>query len=648
MKTNNQRTNVFKRLISYTTTGRKWFILAFVLILLISFFELIQPRLIQMAIDEHISTLGDPWYETESADGAVAYQDKYYTAEAQSGKTPYYIHQDGEVFYFAENVENTNQAQIMAKHEVMAFRGAHYRSVVILASVYLMVVVLQFLATYGQVYLLNHIGQSVVYTVRKDLYSHLLHLPLSYFDTHPMGNLVTRMTNDTENLNEMFTSVIMNFLRDGVTLIGIVVMMFIMNVRLTLYVLALLPLIGFSSYMFRKVIRVVLLKERAIISKINTLLSENLSGMSTIQVFNSEGRVYKEFDTENKANYKIGLQDVKITSLFRPGIELLKALGIAMLIFTGGRHYLSGLVSFGILYAFIDYIQRFFQPILRLAESYNVLQSALTSGERIFHLLDEESDIHQTKNPVPIQNFKGKIEFRNVWFAYVEEEWVLKDVSFTIEPGEFVAFVGATGAGKTSIINLVCRFYDIQKGAIFIDGVDIKDYDIYELRRHIGLVLQDVFLFTGTVADNIVLGKDEISREKVNAVVEMVNAQRFVQGLPQGMEEPVMERGATFSAGESQLLAFARTLVHSPDLLILDEATANIDTETELLIQDALKKASVNRTTIAIAHRLSTISHADNIIVMRQGKIVESGKEAELLAKNGYFKLLYDLQYNET
>jgi|LSQX01.2.fsa_nt_gb ATP-binding cassette subfamily B protein/subfamily B ATP-binding cassette protein MsbA len=648
MKTNNQRTNVFKRLISYTTTGRKWFILAFVLILLISFFELIQPRLIQMAIDEHISTLGDPWYETESADGAVAYQDKYYTAEAQSGKTPYYIHQDGEVFYFAENVENTNQAQIMAKHEVMAFRGAHYRSVVILASVYLMVVVLQFLATYGQVYLLNHIGQSVVYTVRKDLYSHLLHLPLSYFDTHPMGNLVTRMTNDTENLNEMFTSVIMNFLRDGVTLIGIVVMMFIMNVRLTLYVLALLPLIGFSSYMFRKVIRVVLLKERAIISKINTLLSENLSGMSTIQVFNREGRVYKEFDTENKANYKIGLQDVKITSLFRPGIELLKALGIAMLIFTGGRHYLSGLVSFGILYAFIDYIQRFFQPILRLAESYNVLQSALTSGERIFHLLDEESDIHQTKNPVPIQNFKGKIEFRNVWFAYVEEEWVLKDVSFTIEPGEFVAFVGATGAGKTSIINLVCRFYDIQKGAIFIDGVDIKDYDIYELRRHIGLVLQDVFLFTGTVADNIVLGKDEISREKVNAVVEMVNAQRFVQGLPQGMEEPVMERGATFSAGESQLLAFARTLVHSPDLLILDEATANIDTETELLIQDALKKASVNRTTIAIAHRLSTISHADNIIVMRQGKIVESGKEAELLAKNGYFKLLYDLQYNET
>ncbi|NLN97684.1 MAG: ABC transporter ATP-binding protein [Eubacteriaceae bacterium] len=549
MKTNNQRTNVFKRLISYTTTGRKWFILAFVLILLISFFELIQPRLIQMAIDEHISTLGDPWYETESADGAVAYQDKYYTAEAQSGKTPYYIHQDGEVFYFAENVENTNQAQIMAKHEVMAFRGAHYRSVVILASVYLMVVVLQFLATYGQVYLLNHIGQSVVYTVRKDLYSHLLHLPLSYFDTHPMGNLVTRMTNDTENLNEMFTSVIMNFLRDGVTLIGIVVMMFIMNVRLTLYVLALLPLIGFSSYMFRKVIRVVLLKERAIISKINTLLSENLSGMSTIQVFNREGRVYKEFDTENKANYKIGLQDVKITSLFRPGIELLKALGIAMLIFTGGRHYLSGLVSFGILYAFIDYIQRFFQPILRLAESYNVLQSALTSGERIFHLLDEESDIHQTKNPVPIQNFKGKIEFRNVWFAYVEEEWVLKDVSFTIEPGEFVAFVGATGAGKTSIINLVCRFYDIQKGAIFIDGVDIKDYDIYELRRHIGLVLQDVFLFTGTVADNIVLGKDEISREKVNAVVEMVNAQRLFKDCPKGWKNRSWKEGRPLAQG---------------------------------------------------------------------------------------------------
>jgi len=648
MQTNNQKPNVFGRLLSYTKTGKKWLVLAFALILFISFFELIQPRLIQMAIDQHISTLGDPWYETQSKEGAVLYQDRYYTSEMQAGKTPHYIHQDGGIFYFTEDVNNSDQAPIMTKAEVMAFRGSHYRAVVTLALVYLVVVVLQFLATYGQVYLLNHIGQSVVYTIRRDLYGHLLHLPLSYFDTHPMGNLVTRMTNDTENINEMFTSVIMNFLRDGVTLIGIVIMMFLMNVRLTLYVLALLPVIIFSSYMFRKVIRVVLLKERAIVSKINTLLSENLSGMSTIQVFNREERVYEEFDTENKANYQVGLQDVKITSLFRPGIEMLKALGIAMLIFTGGHHYLSGLVSFGILYAFIDYIQRFFQPILRLAESYNVLQSALTSGERIFQLLDETSDIHQTANPVPIQDFKGKIEFQNVWFAYIEEEWVLQDVSFTIEPGEFVAFVGATGAGKSSIINLVCRFYDIQKGTILIDGVDIQKYDVYELRRHIGLVLQDVFLFTGTVTDNIVLGKKDIPEKNVEAVVDMVNARCFVDRLPLGLNEPVMERGATFSAGESQLLAFARTLVHNPDLLILDEATANIDTETELLIQDALEKASTNRTTIAIAHRLSTISHADNIIVMRKGKIVESGKEADLLAKNGYFKLLYDLQYNET
>ncbi len=647
MKTDKQKSNIFSRLLSYTQTSKQWLVLAFVLILGISFFELIQPRIIQVAIDRHIATLDAPWYETKSWEGAVVYRNKYYTQEAQEGKTPVYIYQGEDNFYFTEDATNLEGASVMTKDEVMTFRGGHYRAVVVLALIYLAVVVLQFLATYGQVYLLNHIGQSVVYTIRKDLYNHLLHLPLGYFDTHPMGNLVTRMTNDTENINEMFTSVIMNFLRDGVTLIGIVVMMFVMNVRLTLYVLALLPVIVFCSYMFRKVIRVVLAKERAILSKINTLLSENLSGMSTIQVFNREDRVYREFDEQNKANYKAGLQDVKITSLFRPGIELLKALGIAMLIYLGGRHYLSGLVTFGILYAFIDYIQRFFQPILRLAESYNVLQSALTSGERIFHLLDETSDIHQTENPVPIHNFKGKIEFKNVWFAYVEEDWVLRDVSFTIQPGEFVAFVGATGAGKSSIINLVCRFYDIQKGTILIDDIDIKDYDIYALRRHIGLVLQDVFLFTGSVADNIVLGKKDISRKNVDRVVDMVNARDFVSRLPQGLDEPVMERGATFSAGESQLLAFARTLAHNPDLLILDEATANIDTETELLIQDALKKASSGRTTIAVAHRLSTISHADNIIVMRNGKIVESGKEADLLAKNGYFRLLYELQYHE-
>lgn len=517
----------------------------------------------------------------------------------------------------------------------------------VLVGVYLFTVLMNFFISYGQTVLLFRTGQKILREIRESLYDRILTFDMKFFDTHPLGNLVTRVTNDTESLNEMFTSVLSNIFRNIFSFVGIVIMMYSLNARIATFVLLLTPVIVLISVVFRRVIRRVYERQRRVLSRINNHLSEDISGISVIQMFHREKEIYKEFDRENQDYLKETYKEVKYYAMYRPAVEFIRALGIAMLVWFGGQGFLSGALTFGVVYAFVDYTERFYQPILNLAETYNIIQSAMTSTKRIFDLMDEESYILNDPNPIYVDRFEGKIEFQNVWFAYKDEDWVLKDISFVIEPGDFVAFVGATGAGKSSIMNLMSRFYDIQKGQILIDGVDIKKYDIQSLRRAIGIVQQDVFLFTGTIEDNISLSREAVDANAVHKAAELVHASQFIEKLPMRYEEPVMERGSTLSAGQRQLLSFARTVASDPSMLILDEATANIDTETEQLIQSAIHNMAQDRTMIAVAHRISTIADADDIIVLHHGEIAQQGTKDELLEQEGIFRVLYDLQYKE-
>ncbi|NLC26547.1 MAG: ABC transporter ATP-binding protein [Fastidiosipila sp.] len=581
-----------RRLYNYATPYYKQFAVIFLLIIITVGVTLAQPLLIQLLIDNNISVLVDP-------------------------------------------------ASSQAEH-ALAMGGATQMSLIYLATV-----LAAFLSGYGQAYMLQKTGQKILRTIRQELYDHILKLPMTFFDHYPQGSLVTRITNDTETLNEMFTSVLTAILRSLITLISIVVIMYSMNSRLATYVMILTPAIIIVSVVFRRVIRKVYFAQRRVLSMINTKLSENISGMRTIQIFHRQKQVGEEFDQTNQEYLNLSRKEVQYYATYRPFIEIVRSLGIAGLIWFGGRSHLEGIITFGILYAFIDYIQRFFQPILELAETFNIIQAAMTSTHRIFNLLDQEKEDIGGSVPVSEKGLKGKIEFKNVWFAYKDDEWVLRDVSFTVEPGEFVAFVGATGAGKSTIMHLLCRFYDIDQGQILIDDVDIRDYDLKQLRKAIGVVQQDVFLYSGSVMDNISLSRPEVSDTDVRQAAKIVNADSFIDKLPHRFEEDVMEGASILSSGQRQLLSFARTIASKPSLLILDEATSNIDTETELLIQDAISKMSENNSLIAVAHRISTIANADKIIVMHKGKIAEQGTREELLARDGLFKVLYKLQYEE-
>lgn len=504
-----------------------------------------------------------------------------------------------------------------------------------------------FICNYVQVYILHYTGQKIIYNMRQELYSHLLRLSLSFYDKNPVGRLVTRVSNDMENLNEMYTAVLVNLFKDLFTLIGIVIVMLRMNLKVALISFTAIPLIFLSAIIFRRESRKAYRLVRVKLAKINAALSENISGMKIIQIFNREDYKYDEFSAINDEHRQASLREVFVFAVFRPSMDLIFSFSLALLIWYGGGKVLQNELPFGVLFAFVNYIDQFFKPINDLTEKFNILQSAMASAERIFLLLDKEEEIKNIEAPKPLGRIKGKIEFKNVWFAYEGENWVLKDVSFTINPGETVAFVGATGAGKTTIISLITRLYDIQKGEILIDGKNIKEVDKYELRSQIAVVLQDVFLFTGDIKGNIRLNNEDIDDEKIKEVATFVNADNFIRKLPNKYDEKVMERGATLSAGQRQLLAFARALAFNPSVLILDEATSNIDTETELLIQDAIKKIIKDRTNIIIAHRLSTIQNADKIIVMHKGRIREIGKHQELLDKKGIYYDLYQLQYKE-
>jgi ATP-binding cassette subfamily B protein len=512
---------------------------------------------------------------------------------------------------------------------------------------YLIIITVAFIINYGQIYLIQYTGQKIIFNLRQQIFEHLQSLSLSFFDKNPVGRLVTRVTNDTDTLNEMYTSVIANLFNDIFIIFGIIIAMVSYNVKLALISLSTTPLIIGGMYIYRKLASQAYRLVRVRLARINAFLSEHISGMKIVQLFVTEHKKSKEFEKINKDYYDANMRQLTIFAIFRPSMDVIYSLTLALLIWYGGKDIISHKIEFGVLYAFVNYLQQLFQPIFDISEKYDILQSAMASAERIFILLDTKEQIKDPEEPIPLEDIQGKIEFKNVWFSYNGKDWVLKDVSFVVNPGETVAFVGATGAGKSSIISLLSRFYDIQKGEILIDGIDIRKVRQQDLRKHIGVVLQDVFLFTGDIKSNIRLNNKNITDNDIYMVAKYVNAHHFIKKLPESYESKVTERGSTLSAGQRQLLAFARALAFNPKILVLDEATANIDTETEMLIQDALKKLTKGRTTIAIAHRLSTIQHADKIIVLHKGRIREMGTHNELLQKKGLYYNLYMLQYKD-
>lgn len=519
-----------------------------------------------------------------------------------------------------------------------------YDVIIATAIKYAVVLALSFAFNIAQTWILQKTGQNIILQMRKDLYRHIQSLGSRYFDITPVGKLVTRVTNDVEALNEMYSGILVQLFRNIVKIVGLAGVMLVLDVRLAAISFVLMPLVIGLTVLCQKIARNIYRLYRTRLTDINTFLSEHLSGMKIIQIFGRQERKFEEFHDKNTKLYKAFYREMLMYAVFRPLIYILSILSLMIVLWFGSRNVFDEIISVGTLYIFSNYIRSFFDPIQELAEQFSTLQSSIASAEKIFTVMDEDEFIPEVENPKQPDKITGKIEFDHVWFAYDGENYVLKDVSFVINPGEKVAFVGATGAGKSSILNLIGRYYDIQKGHIYIDGIDIRQLSKKKLRSAIGQMQQDVFIFEGDVAYNIRLNDDDITDAQVKAAAEYVNASHFIEKLPQGYHEPVTERGATFSAGERQLLSFARTLAHNPSILVMDEATANIDTETEILIQEALEKLMDGRITIMVAHRLSTIQHADCIMVMHKGRICERGTHRELLEQDGIYRKLYELQ----
>ena len=519
-----------------------------------------------------------------------------------------------------------------------------YDVIIATAIKYAAVLALSFVFNVAQTWILQKTGQNIILQIRKDLYRHIQSLGSRYFDITPVGKLVTRVTNDVEALNEMYSGILVQLFRNIVKIVGLAGVMLVLDVRLAAISFVLMPLVIGLTVLCQKIARNIYRLYRTRLTDINTFLSEHLSGMKIIQIFGRQERKFEEFHDKNTKLYKAFYREMLMYAVFRPLIYILSILSLMIVLWFGSRNVFDEIISVGTLYIFSNYIRSFFDPIQELAEQFSTLQSSIASAEKIFTVMDEDEFIPEVENPKQPDKIIGKIEFDHVWFAYDGKNYVLKDVSFVINPGEKVAFVGATGAGKSSILNLIGRYYDIQKGHIYIDGIDIRQLSKKKLRSAIGQMQQDVFIFEGDVAYNIRLNDNDITDEQVKEAAEYVNASHFIEKLPQGYHEPVTERGATFSAGERQLLSFARTLAHNPSILVMDEATANIDTETEILIQEALEKLMDGRTTIMVAHRLSTIQHADCIMVMHKGRICERGTHRELLEQDGIYRKLYELQ----
>jgi ATP-binding cassette subfamily B protein len=524
---------------------------------------------------------------------------------------------------------------------------------------------------YIQVYILNYTGQGIMNNIRIELFSHIQNLPLSFFDRNSSGRIMTRVTNDVEALNELFSGVLVALFKDIFMLIGIVAIMMELNMQLALISFSVIPIIIIVTVLYNGKARWNYKRVRQLIARINGFLAENFSGMKLVQIFNREKEKFEEFKKLNDEYNKASIFEVVLMSIFRPAAELINSLAISLLIWYCIPGVFNSAIEIGVLFAFITYVKKFFGPINDLTDTYNVVLSGIVSADRIFELIDNCEGLEDLDEGMPLSDVKGEIEFRNVWFSYSSREeagtkngasrqggdlqnesgsgdnaeWVLKDVSFRIKPGETAAFVGATGSGKSTIINLIGRFYEIQKGEILLDGINIKDVRLRDLRRHIAVVMQDVFLFSGDIQSNIRLNSKEIEPDEVEKAAQYVNADSFIKDFPDGYHEEVKERGCTLSSGQRQMISFARAIAFNPSILVLDEATSTIDTETEKIIQESLHKVSKDRTTLIIAHRLSTIKDADKIIVIHKGRIREMGRHEELLAKDGIYKNLYDMQY---
>lgn len=533
------------------------------------------------------------------------------------------------------------------KSELIILRGWQLYGLFRIAILYFILLVISFLINFGQIYALFTVSQRVMHDIRMKLMGHIQRLSLKFFDSNPVGRLVTRTTNDVNTVAEMFTSVAVNLLKDIFMLVGIGAIMFYMSWRLSVIIMAIAPLILLTTIFFRRYMREAYRWVRRALAAVNAKISEDLAGIRIIQAFRQERESLKKFDNVNTEYYRATMRMLFVNAIFRPIMSLFFNIAIALIIWYGGGQVIRQSMSLGMLVVYLTYIQMFFRPIMALSEKYNIMQSAMAASERIFGLLDKTPDIKNPKPPFSpkLQEIRGKVEFRNVSFSYKEGEPVLKNVSFVVQPGQTVALVGETGAGKTTITALLSRLYDIQNGQILIDDVDIRKWDIRTLRKAIGIVLQDVFLFSTNIRENIRLNDESISDDNVRLSARVVNAEEFIQNLSRGFDEPVAERGATLSAGQRQLLSFARALVFNPKILVLDEATANIDTHTERLIQNAIEKLLSGRTSIVVAHRLSTIRKADEILVMHRGRIIERGTHSSLLRMAGYYAKLYELQF---
>ncbi|MCX6999204.1 MAG: ABC transporter ATP-binding protein, partial [Candidatus Sumerlaeota bacterium] len=514
-----------------------------------------------------------------------------------------------------------------------------------MSILYLALLIGMFSFEYGMVYILNVLGQRAMRDLRMQIFDHVQSLSLSFFDKNPVGRLVTRITNDVEVLNELCASGVVTVFGDLFLLLGIMLLMLVVNWRLALIVFVTIPLLVVAAERFRIRIREVYRRIRISLARLNSFLQESLSGMRTIQVYNQQAKSFAGFKGMNDEYRRMNMEAIFEYAFFFPLVEFVAALGTALLVWYGGGGVVQKTVTIGTLILFLQYINRFFHPIRDLSEKYNIFQSAMASSERMFNLLDTHSFIVEPENPAPAPHLEKGIEFKNVWFAYHGDDYVLRDVTLSVPKGRTVAIVGSTGAGKTSLIQLLCRFYDYNRGEISIDDTDIRRFRSKDLRSQIGLVLQDVFLFSGNIAENIRLGNNNLTEHDIESIARTVNAHNFISNFSKGYHQEVRERGATFSQGQRQLLAFARALARDPQILILDEATSNIDTATELLIQDALGRLLAGRTSIVIAHRLSTIRRADSIIVLHKGRVHETGSHQELISKNGIYRRLYELQY---
>lgn len=655
-----------KRLLKYLKPHKWTMTIATVLVLFIIGIELYRPIIIGDAIDDYINGYYQPYVETtQEAAGAVSYGDIWLTRNISGSPKEYYqimLYQNH--YYMAEHLTekqceklkngNTKEikeqleagAQELDKSQLKELRKYDFSGILKAAALYLLVLLLGFVLNVADTWMLQKMGQDIIFKMREEVFEHIHSLSLNFFNTTPVGKLVTRVSNDTEAVNDLFSTILVKLFKNTVKIIGFAVVMLSINVKMALFSFVMLPLVTGLTFFFRHMSRVAYRITRNKITELNTFLSEHISGMKLIQIFAKEKEKYQEFEQKSMELYQANWREVMTFAVFRPSIYFLSVIATVIVIGSGSSFVLSGTLSLGTLFVFISYISSFFEPIQELAEQFGTLQSSLASGEKIFSILEEKPQIVTPVQPREV-NIQGKIEFRHVWFAYEKEDYILKDVSFVIEPGEKVAFVGATGAGKSSILNLIGRYFDIQKGEILIDGVNIQEIDTDVLRRAIGQVQQDVFIFTGDIKSNISLHNPAISREDVIQAARTVHADSFIERMPQKYDEPVTERGSTLSAGQRQLLSFARTLAYQPAILVLDEATANIDTETESLITQALETLMEGRTTIMVAHRLSTIQHADKILVMHKGEVMESGSHQELLAKDGMYKKLYDLQLVE-